>query len=209
MRRNTFYLHMVFTWMLCPLLQWSSRESQAGWRGSWKESGASSLKTTWRCCSRQWKYLLTSRQLSRKSSSLTFTVEPCFCQNPSDVTACYWWTILDTDVHTFLADQHIRLHVWAFQILLWFRFHVEFKSCNLKNQFALILFCCNKKKKRKEKRCYSPFEIQVTLVAAAENERLTLSPKYTWYPWAPKSKKVTISFGECHNSSLLHQTQQL
>lgn len=34
-----------------------------------------------------------------------------FLPNPTNVTACYWWTILDTDVHTFLADQQIRLHV--------------------------------------------------------------------------------------------------
>lgn len=46
--------------MLCPLLQWPRRESRAGWRVSWRERGASSLKTTWRCCSLKWKYLLTS-----------------------------------------------------------------------------------------------------------------------------------------------------
>lgn len=38
---------------VCPLLQWPRRESPAGWRGSWRERGGLSLKTTWRCCSPQ------------------------------------------------------------------------------------------------------------------------------------------------------------
>lgn len=51
---------------LCPLLQWPRPESLAGWRESWRERGASSLKTTWRCCSFNMKPM---RKWSHKSKS--------------------------------------------------------------------------------------------------------------------------------------------
>lgn len=54
-------------WRCVLFLQWPSRESQDGWRGSWRERGASSLKTMWRCCSPpNGKYLWTSYDLHQE-----------------------------------------------------------------------------------------------------------------------------------------------
>lgn len=86
---------------LCPLLQWPSRESRAGWRGNWRERGASSLKTMWRCCSPRWKYTWTSYHLPGKS-----------------VWKCM---LLNSEIHSralFIQNPWIHSSKWQYCMLL-------------------------------------------------------------------------------------------
>lgn len=76
-------------WRCVLFLQWPSPESRAGWRGSWRESGASSLKTMWRCCSPQMEIFMdilspppgkVSRNAREIHSRASFIQTPQFCQ---------------------------------------------------------------------------------------------------------------------------------